>query len=91
MISWPPRANSARVRGGLQKAARRREEVRLVKQKRVMPFVALDLDKRDGVSPAFSACTIARDAVVGYSQSEVKEITQNRVLAPEKARAKEPP
>ena len=29
--------------------------------------------------PALSACTMARESDVGKSQSDVKEITQNRV------------
>ena len=41
--------------------------------------------------PALRACTIARDSAVGNSQSEVNEITQNRVGVSLKALASTPP
>src|SRR5580693_307787 len=41
--------------------------------------------------PALSARTIARESVVGNSQSEVNETTQNRVREPLKALARDPP
>src|SRR6185312_10041829 len=39
---------------------------------------------------ALSACTMARDSDVGNSQSEVNEMTQNRVRAPRNAFAAAP-
>ena len=42
-------------------------------------------------APALSARTIARESLVGNSQSEVKETTQNRVGDPLNALASEPP
>ena len=39
----------------------------------------------------FSARTVARESLVGNSQSEVKETTQKRVREPLKAPASDPP
>ncbi len=47
--------------------------------------------KETEAPPAFSARTVARESLVGNSQSEVNETTQNRVREPLKAFASEPP
>src|SRR5260370_11531873 len=46
--------------------------------------------KETRAPPALSACTIARESEVGKSQSDVKEITQNRVGVSLKALASTP-
>ena len=56
-----------------------------------MPAIGLDLDEGNEAPPAFSARTVARESLVGNSQSEVNETTQNRVREPLKAFASDPP
>src|SRR4029077_6014412 len=47
--------------------------------------------KETEAPPAFSARTVARESLVGNSQSEVNETTQKRVREPLKAPASDPP